>query len=64
MAEALRMQNLHDTHSTIEFLDLFDRTFDCLNVMSQKPDKADRRPYRSVNDPRFEVCIYFFILHQ
>ena len=54
------MQNLHDTHSTIKFLKLFDRAFDCLNVMSQKRDKPDRMPYRNVNDPRFEV-IFFYV---
>ena len=35
---------------------MFDRAFDCLNVMSQKGGgKPDREPYKSIADPRFEV---------
>ena len=44
------------TREMVKFIKLFDRTFDCLNVMSRKGGgKPDRQPYYEVNDPRFEV---------
>jgi len=56
VADALRCQGKFDTKSTIEFVELFDRAFDCLNVTRvDLNDKPDRRPYYSINDERFEV---------
>jgi len=55
VANALRMQGRHDTMSTINFIETFNKVFDCLNVMRTKcKGNYNKLPYKDVNDPRFE----------
>ena len=46
---------------TAKFIGLVDRFFDCLNGRSLdeaiRTRKTDLSPYRSVNDPRFQVML-------
>ena len=47
--------------ATIEFIRVFDKFFDCLNVRSTKEGHKKRKdellPYESINDPRFQVRV-------
>ena len=53
------MEGKHDRGAIIEFIKKFDRAFDCLNVTkNDKQGKPDRRAYKSVNDPRFQVSFF------
>ena len=58
MAKAIKIENLHYTHSTVKFISMFDRVFDCLNVSKFNQDSKGKRelaPYRNVDDWRFHV---------
>ena len=62
------------TEETQRFVTMFDKLFDCLNVRSKDQWihklNPDWKPYTSVDDPRFKVCIvldqvkYVFIVLQ
>ena len=62
------------TEETQRFVTMFDKLFDYLNVRSKDQWihklKPDLKPYTSVDDPRFKVCIvldqvkYVFIVLQ
>ncbi len=51
-----------EAEATVKFLRMNDRMFDCMNVRSSteglRKRKPDLLPYTSLNDPRFDVCIY------
>ena len=59
VANALKVQGLPHTASTITFIEYVDMFFDCLNVSSlhdgQKKRKPALYPYRDVDDWRFTV---------
>ena len=60
-ADCLTLHGLHYTQSTIRFLKIFDRVFDCLNVnrrFQDKGGKAELAEYTLVHDWRFEVRNY------
>ena len=69
VAIALEMQGHHYTSSTIQFVKMFDKVFDCLNVSRLNQDITARKPalapYRSTDDWRFEVIetYYFKVLN-
>ena len=63
VALALEAQKLHTTKSTIEFLKMFNRAFDCLNVMRKDDPHPDKRKYTGMHDKRYEVNFDFVILH-
>lgn len=50
------------TFETERFVRMFDKFFDCLNVRSftecTEKRKPDVRPYRSKDDPRFDVSFH------
>ena len=50
-------KGLNYTSATIKFIETFNRAFDCLNVSraSVTDKNYDKLPYKSLNDPRFEV---------
>lgn len=62
MATAFAYFGDPDTFETERFIRIFDKFFDCMNVRSFtecfEKRKPDRRPYRSVDDPRFDVSSY------
>ena len=59
MANALQVQNLFYTEATRKFIRYVDRIFDCLNVSKVGIKvKDDLKPFRDVNDERFEVLCY------
>jgi hypothetical protein len=47
---------------TANFLEMTDKFFDCVNGISDFDVKPERRGYRSVDDPRFEVSFYYCLL--
>ena len=53
----MKSLNKPELEETIRFIQIFDRAFDCLNVSKFGDAKPDRKPYRDVNDPRFQVSI-------
>ena len=60
VGNAMEMQGRHDTKSTIKFIKTFNKTFDCLNVMTTNSrGSMNKLPYKSKEDPRFEV-IYLY----
>ncbi|XP_057290356.1 uncharacterized protein LOC130613056 [Hydractinia symbiolongicarpus] len=65
-ADALEVQGLHYTKSTIKFVRMFDQVFDCLNVSSINQDRGGKialAAYRDVNDWRFEFLEKEFLEH-
>jgi len=65
MANCLRSQGLHYTHSTISFVEMFDKVFDCMNVSrlvnKSSMTKPELNPYTSANDWRFKFLQYDFV---
>jgi len=62
-AKALIQQNKHDTLSTITFINIFDKVFDCLNVSNinkGRNSKKELAVYTSPDDWRFKVCFCLF----
>ena len=59
MASALEYYGLEETKETVNFVKIFDKFFDCLNVRcisaSVQRRKPDLRPYRSPDDKRLKV---------
>ena len=57
-----------EVQETARFILLMDRMFDCLNVRALTEGdhklKPDLMPYRSVDDPRFEVTLFFLLIFQ
>ena len=57
--KALALTGGEEAQGTAEFVHIFDRFFDCLNVSSYTTGKRKRKsfqdPYRSVTDFRLEV---------
>ena len=64
MANALDFYDLEETKETEEFVRIFDKFFDCLNVRcisaSVQRRKPDLRPYRSPDDGRLKVYCYTY----
>jgi hypothetical protein len=60
VAEALKRSNDPALEKTIEFVQMFDRFFDCLNVSALDAGKHSRNPfknpYHSAKDFRIKVC--------
>jgi len=63
VGNTLISQNLHYTKSTIKFVTMFDKVFDCLNVskFSKQGSKAELKPYKDVDDWRFKFLEEEFI---
>ena len=62
-ANALIIQGKHDTKSTIAFVQIIDRVFDCLNVSKLNQDKKGKKElakYEAANDWRFHVRCHCF----
>ena len=60
MAETLSTQERPGTSSTIKFVEMFDKVFDCLNVSNinkGRKNKKELKTYESPNDWRFKVHI-------
>lgn len=57
-AKALSLQGRHDTNGTINFIHMFDKVFDCLNVSRREEHRRQRKPelapYTSLDDWRFK----------
>ena len=65
MASALKLQDQHDTKSTIKFVEVFDKVFDCLNVMRvNQGTKKELAPYREITDWRFKVSFVIIFSKQ
>ena len=51
--------------ATVQFLRIFDKFFDCLNVRSTREGfckrKDELKPYENIDDPRFQVNFLFYI---
>ena len=59
----MEMQGRHDTQSTIKFIKTFNKTFDYLNIMTiNSAGNMNKLPYRSKEDPRFEVIYLYWSL--
>ena len=57
-ASALVSQGRHDTKSTINFITIIDKVFDCLNVSKinkGRHGKKELEAYKSADDWRFKV---------
>lgn len=54
--------NEEGTDEVQQFVQLFDKFFDCVNVRDdqqwRRKRKPDLKPYRSLDDERFEVSIF------
>ena len=59
VANALELFHGPDNQATVEFVRVFDKFFDCLNVRNKREwivkRKGDLKPYETVDDPRLEV---------
>ena len=55
MANGLEHYAIPGSEETTQFVRMFDRVFDCLNVRSLRAVKPDRRGYTSAADGRLEV---------
>ena len=66
MGEALRIMKRPEFKRTIEFVMMFDKLFDCLNVSNFVAAKHSRNsfkaPYHSAKDFRIKVSRYYFML--
>ena len=60
MENTLVAQDKNETKSTIKFVGMMDRVFDCLNVSNFNKGRFGKKeldPYKSPDDWRFKVCI-------
>lgn len=66
MHKALVATGGQATQETAQFVVMFDRFFDCLNVNSFTAGKHKRKPfqdpYRSASDFRLKVCKYILYI--
>ena len=61
-ANALISQNKHDTKSTIGFIKMIDRVFDCLNVSNVSKGRTTKKElavYTKPDDWRFKVFGFY-----
>ena len=66
MANGLGHYAIPGSEETAQFVRMFDRVLDCLNVRSHRAVKPDRRGYTSATDGRLEVtgpyCVLLAVL--
>ena len=67
VSKALELSGEPQVQRTAEFVGIFDKFFDIMNVSNFSNGKMQRKvfknPYRSSHDFRLKVCIYVEIIH-
>lgn len=67
VAKGLKLLNNEEYEGTINFVDYFDKWFDCMNVSAITVGKLTRNlfkcPYRSANDFRLEVIVLNLVMN-
>ena len=63
VGNAMKMEGRHGTHSTIKFIKTFNKTFDCLDVMTtSNRGNMNKLAYKSQEDLRFKVIYLYWSL--